>query len=334
MFKLTKILCCLFLVVSLLITFPSVAFLKKPQWLQLSKDDLTFWSQMSQDFAIDCDQNNPSVQRHIRWYQLHPQHLHHVLKESEPFIHYVYEQTRQKNLPAELALIPLLESQYNPAIGSRSGAAGLWQMMPGTASKFGLKINRCYDGRKDVTASTKAALNYLSYLYHYFNEDWLLALAAYDAGEGKVKAVTHRKHFCFWQLPLSKETKEYVPKLLAIAAIIKQPREYHVNLPNVATKSSIQESTWQEANVITDVKTSKKTHHLKSHKLNKGQPLTLPPIKNKSTGHRPKKYTIRSGDSLSSIAKKCHVSIKKLKKMNALKNEKTLQVGQTLLIAF
>lgn len=236
-----------FFLISLLVCSSSFAFFKKPKWITGSQDDITFWSQMSRDFAIESASNNPDVQRHIRWYQQHPKFLNHILIKAEPFIHYVYQQTQRYNLPAELALIPLLESQYNPAIGAPSGAAGLWQMMPGTATKFGLKINHTYDGRRDVHASTQAALTYLSYLHNYFNHNWLLALAAYDAGEGRVATAASRASYNFWNLPLSKETREYVPRLLAIATIIRHPEAYNVSLPNITMQSNLQELTWKEA---------------------------------------------------------------------------------------
>ncbi len=431
MFKLIRLSFFIVFVISLLITTETFAFFKTPQWLDSHNHEKTFWSQMSKDFAIDCDEQNPSIQKHIRWYLQHQKHLNHVLKCSEPFIHYVYEQTQRKNLPAELALIPLLESQYNPAIGTKSGAAGLWQIMPGTAAKFGLKINHCYDGRRDVTASTKAALNYLSYLYHYFHEDWLLALAAYDAGEGKVQSISHRKHVNFWQLPLSRETKEYVPRLLAIASIIKQSKTYNIRLPIVAEKQ-LQEVIWNEAKTINlmqaarnlgidhntlrhynpgfrqnvasipdsitllipsqkgvkqtydsevvkpsanlpsqpvinvaqdstsqtfpkkssgtykvkkgdtlrsiakklqvDTQQFKKINHLKTGKLKIGQTLVAPAKKRPRTTKSCRNYKIHPGDSLSSISRKCHVPIKKLKTINHLKNERQLQIGHIMLI--
>lgn len=270
---------------------------------------------MSKDFAIECDESNPYVQKHIRWYQQHPQHLHRVLKKSEPFIFYVYQQTHRNNLPAELALIPLLESQYNPKIGSRTGAAGLWQMMPGTASKFGIKITRSYDGRRDVPASTKAALTYLAYLHHYFNQDWLLALAAYDAGEGKVKYVArHNKNF--WHLPLSKETKNYVPKLLAIAHIIKQHNEYNVALPKLETQLSSQTLTWNEAKTLGE----------NSDRSDSGHSLES------EVGPKMIKYKIRQGDTLAKIGKRFNLTTAELKKVNHIKNDKRLKIGKSLTI--
>jgi membrane-bound lytic murein transglycosylase D len=343
---------------------------------------------MSRDFAIKSDLKNPNIQKQIKWYQQHPMHLQKVLKDSEPFIHYVYQQTHNRKLPAELALIPLLESRYNPAIYAKSGAAGLWQMMPGTASKFGLQINKTCDGRRDVIASTKAALDYLDYLHGYFNRDWLFALAAYDAGEGRVKSAAWKNHKRnFWNLSLSNETKVYVPRLLAIAAIIKNPKNYHITLPKVKKELSFQEVV---VNKDASVKMSElakqnriglqELHHYNpgfrgNTKLLPGSYTLLIPVspampksytpdtqltkrpatselKNRSLARPSKtilktesssshvsrkkdkhsqKYTIRAGDNLANIAKKFHVTSKKLKSWNHIKNEKHLKIGQKII---
>jgi LysM repeat protein len=240
--RITRILSLLTVTMMLTACSTSSVVYQPRRWLHFEARDTSFWTCMCRDFAINYDLKNPNIQKQIKWYQQHPRHLHKVLKDSEPFIHYVYQQTRNRKLPAELALIPLIESRYDPAIHAKSGAAGLWQMMPGTASKFGLQINKTYDGRRDVIASTKAALDYLTYLHGYFNQDWLFALAAYDAGEGRVKSVAWKNHkHNFWNLSLSKETQVYVPRLLAIAAIIKNPQNYHIALPKVKKELSFQE---------------------------------------------------------------------------------------------
>jgi membrane-bound lytic murein transglycosylase D len=317
----------------------SIAFFKRPHWLIFFPKETNFWSEMSRNFSISSDLSNPYIQKQIRWYQQHPGHLKRILKNSEPFIHYVYEQTRRQSLPAELALIPLLESQYNPAIGARSGAAGLWQMMPGTATKFGLKVNRSYDGRRDVMASTKAALTYLAYLYHHFNQDWLLALAAYQAGEGKIQAITARRGRNFWDLPF---TKSNISKLLAIASIIKQPHLYHLTLPPMAQKSSAQELAWEEADVMNLSETAKplkSDNHLASNKLkiNNSSPSYLRKSRknakaSSSQSSSTKTYTIKKGDRLDTIAKRFHTTVKSLRNANHIKNDKRLRVGHPVVI--
>lgn len=307
------------------------ALFKKPSWLRSSQVEQDFWSQMSKDFIINCDENNPYVQKQIRWYQRHPKHLQKILQNAQPIIYQVYELTRKHHLPAELALIPLIESQYNPASGARSGPAGLWQFMPGTAKKFGLTVNRHCDERRDVKASTKAALSYLSYLYKYFDGNWLLALAAYQSGEGSTQFSAHRR-MNFWDLPLHRETRDYVPKLLAIATIIKQPQDYHFSLPVARHQNQSQDVAWQEANQINEEpslpepektnKTTSKKDKIQSHAK-----------KLKKVSHaKTQKYKIRSGDTLESIAKKFAISVKQLKQSNPSTHDKKLKINRVLII--
>jgi len=177
----------------------------------------------------------PEVQTQIEWFQNHPLALKHVIEQSAPYIYYIYQQTQRRGLPAELALLPIIESAYNPFKYSEAGANGLWQLMPGTASGLRLKINWWYDGRRDIVASTKAALDYLAYLNDFFTNNWLLAIAAYDCGEGAVQSAIdhnkrHDKSTDFWSLRLPEETMIYVPKLLALSTIIRDPERFGVNL--------------------------------------------------------------------------------------------------------
>lgn len=195
------------------------------------------WTNLRTELKMPAYTNRPEVQQQIRWYQKHQSYLAHAMVGSAPYIYYIYEQTKKHNLPSELALIPIIESEYNPYAKSHAGAMGLWQMMPGTARDFGLRRDWWYDGRKDVVASTNAALQYFSYLHSYF-DNWPLAIAAYDCGEGKVMQAMHYNKYRhaatdFWNLPLPTETRIYVPRLLALAAIVKNPARYHISLPPI-----------------------------------------------------------------------------------------------------
>lgn len=199
------------------------------------------WKVMGQRFRMTDDYaNNYYVQKQIRWYRKQGNYVNDLSRNAQPYLYYVYQQTRKRGMPAEIALLPMIESDYNPFVYSNRGATGLWQLMPGTASGFGLVINWWYDGRRDVVASTNAALNELQYLHDYFHS-WSLALAAYDAGQGAVMSAIHynKRHGLptdFWSLHLPQETKTYVPKLLAIAEIIQHPKQYHVQLTPVANQ--------------------------------------------------------------------------------------------------
>ncbi len=197
------------------------------------------WETLREEFVLPHYEDNPYVQNQIQWFLTHQAFLQSAATRAAPYLYFILQQTRLRHLPAEVVLLPMIESAYNPFAYSSAGAAGIWQMMPNTASGLGVKRDWWYDGRRDIVASTRAALDYLSYLGSFFDGNWLLALAAYDTGEGNVLAAIKRnvrdnKNTTFWQLPLAQETRDYVPKLLALAAIISHPERYPVNLPSVA----------------------------------------------------------------------------------------------------
>lgn len=160
----------------------------------------------------------------------------HAVALSEPYMYYIIDQLQTRNMPIELAIIPLMESAYNPKATSSAKAAGLWQMIPSTAKAYGISSTYWYDSRRDLIASTDAALNYLQYLNNLFQEDWLLTLAAYNGGEGRIQRAQrwnqiHHLPTNFWALKLPKETMRYVPKLLAIVDIVQNSTKYHITLP-------------------------------------------------------------------------------------------------------
>ncbi len=196
------------------------------------------WPEISSHIRIDYKMGQQAeVDKQIDWYLDHPKVLHALLSNAQPYLYYVYQQIQQRNLPAELALIPIIESSYNPFAQSAMGASGLWQIMPATGADYGLKTSHNFNGRLDVMSSTKAALSHFSSLYNYFG-DWLLAIAAYDAGAGKIKSImmanqASQQNTDVWSLSLPEEAKFYVTKLIALAAIVKDPERFHVILPPI-----------------------------------------------------------------------------------------------------
>jgi membrane-bound lytic murein transglycosylase D len=192
------------------------------------------WSIMGREFKLDNRAQSSQVQAEIRKLLADQGKLYNILKAAGPYIYFIHKQTEARGLPAEIALIPVIESEFNPNDHSNKGALGLWQLMSGTAHELGIKIKSGYDGRRNVVASTKAALAYFNDLGNYFKGDWYLAIAAYNCGQMKVKSAIRRTgRESFWNLPLPKETKYYVPKLLAVAEIIKNPEKYGVQLPPI-----------------------------------------------------------------------------------------------------
>ncbi len=180
--------------------------------------------------------DNHRTEMEKKWFARHPDYLQRVLTRAQRYLPYIVAELERRDLPMELALLPIVESAYDPFAYSHGRAAGLWQMIPGTAKRFGVKQNWWYDGRRDVVDSTRAALDYLEYLYKFNNGDWLNAIASYNSGEGNVRKAVRRntkanKPIDFWNLKLPKETSMYVPKLLALVEIVADPDAFNVTLP-------------------------------------------------------------------------------------------------------
>lgn len=174
-----------------------------------------------------------------QWYGKHGYYLQKVAPRAGRYIHYVIEQLEKRNMPIDIALLPLVESAYDPFAYSTGKASGLWQIVPNTAKHLKLESDWWYDGRRDIVASTKSALDYLSYLNKRFDGDWLLTFAAYNAGAGTVnKAIRKNRNkgvaTDFWSLDLPKETERYIPKLLAFVKIFSNPASYNIRLPAIA----------------------------------------------------------------------------------------------------
>jgi len=182
--------------------------------------------------------DNPRTAAERKWFAKHPDYLDRVFTRAQRYLPYIVAELERRNLPLELALLPIVESAYDPFAYSHGRAAGLWQMIPGTAKRFGIKQNWWYDGRRDVVDSTRAALDYLEYLYEFNDGNWLNAIASYNSGEGNVRRAVRRntragKPTDFWHLRLPKETSMYVPKLLALVEIVSDPAQFSLALPVV-----------------------------------------------------------------------------------------------------
>ena len=145
------------------------------------------WDVLRQQFSLNHQTTQPEVQTQIRWLIAHPSYLN-KLAQSEPYMYHILTEIKKRHMPGEVALIPMIESSYDPFAYSGAGAAGLWQLMPGTGTDLGLKQDWWFDARRSIRPATDAALNYLLYLNKFFNGDWVLAFAAYDSGEGTMLA--------------------------------------------------------------------------------------------------------------------------------------------------
>ena len=205
---------------------------------EVSQDDV--WQRIRNGFKIDdAAAQNPLVAVHESWYTSRPEYLRRIVDRSRRYLFHIVQEVDRRAMPMEIALLPMIESAFNPTALSPSAASGIWQFIPSTGRVYGLKQDPWYDGRRDFTAATNAALDYLGKLYLDFG-DWQLALAAYNCGEGCVaraiqKNVQLGRPTDYASLSLPSETRHYVPKLLAIKNLIRNPEQYGIAidvLPN------------------------------------------------------------------------------------------------------
>lgn len=334
------------------------AFTVPYEVLPESKENIDLWAELQESFELTVPDNiHASVDTFAAHQTRLPTVVSDMLHNSEPYLYYIMDEIKKRNMPSELALIPLVESNFNPQAFSSARAAGLWQFIPMTAKRFKLTNNQWLDERRDVVASTEAALDYLDYLHTFFDGDWLLAVAAYNAGEGTVQRAMRRNKKAglptdFGALRLPKETTAYVPKILAWAKVLKNPSEYNLSLKTIKNQphfaaldigqktklSDIAMLADTPVNVLNDlnpafkrgITTANATRLLvpanKAHLV--AIALAKSNLKTKLSG---RSYVIQVGDSLSLIAQRHGVSLDKLKAVNAL-SDSVIYPGQVLVI--
>lgn len=194
------------------------------------------WARLVDDFALpDCHEHR-SARNWANWYADHPEYMARVMKRAQPWVFFIAEELQARGMPGELALLPIVESAYDPFAYSSGMALGTWQFIASTGRHYGLNQDWWYDGRRDVWSSTHAALDYLAYLNKKFDGDWLLALAGYNSGENRVARRVRKNQregrlADFWNIALPKETRGYVPKLLGLTCLFQNPSSYGFELP-------------------------------------------------------------------------------------------------------
>ncbi|MCO4889025.1 transglycosylase SLT domain-containing protein [Cupriavidus sp. WGtm5] len=203
-------------------------------WLRGPSNDI--WDRIRRGFAM-TDLEGTLVDDRTQWYAQRPEYMERMVGRSSRYLYHIVEELEQRKMPTELALLPFVESAFNPQAQSTAKAAGMWQFIPSTGKFYNLKQNMFRDERRDVLASTDAALDYLARLYDMFG-DWHLALAAYNWGEGAVSRAIARNQARglptdYASLPMPNETRYYVPKLQAVKNIIANPAAYGVKLPEI-----------------------------------------------------------------------------------------------------
>ncbi|WP_162617861.1 transglycosylase SLT domain-containing protein [Salinicola halophilus] len=329
-------------------------------WSQLVLDKqpaADAWTRLREDFTLSHETDNPRVAEWLEWYRAHPHHVERIALEARPWLHWVSTRLEAKGMPGEIALLPFIESGYDPTAANPSGATGLWQFMPGTGDAMGLERTDWYDGRRDVLAATDAALDYLHQLAdRWYEDDVLLGLAAYNAGAGTVNAARRAaanrgEPIDYWHLRLPAETMDYVPRLLALSAVVADPTRYGVALPSIPDRTEFVEvdtdgplslSMAAELSGVAaaELKTLNPGFKRASTRPRDDASLVLPiaaksrflakldavPDAERSVMNR---YVVRRGDTLSTIASRFGTSVAEIRRSNALSGS-IIRPGQTL----
>lgn len=199
------------------------------------------WDRLFDLYAFP-EVEHQDIERELNWFINHPSYIERVQERAEPFLYSIILHIEKQHVPGEIALLPVIESAFQPHAISPANAAGLWQFIPATGKNYGLKKSRSYDGRRDVYASTRAAVKYLKKLRADFNGDWLLAVAAYNCGEGAVSRAIQKNAAKglptdFWSLDLPQETRSYVPRLLAVSRLFVDSERYGIDLRPIPNKA-------------------------------------------------------------------------------------------------
>lgn len=321
----------------------------------VGQDDI--WERIRNGFSMP-DIDSEYTAKHENWYASRPDYVKRMLERSQKYLFHIVEEVEKRGMPTEIALLPMIESAYNPQAYSRSHASGIWQFVPATGKDYGLKQNYWTDKRRDVTAATNAALNYLQKLHGMFGS-WDLALAAYNAGEGTISRAIEKNRkqglpTDYQHLRLPVETKNYVPKLQAIKNIVFKPDDFGLSLVEIPNRpyftrvlapkqidaklaAELAEISFEEFNALNPsynrpvIVSNSEVHQLllptwaaerfKENLQNYDKPLTSW-----------KTYSAKRGERIDYIAKKFNINVSELREVNNLSSKKKIAYAGPLLV--
>ena len=320
------------------------------------EDAPDIWTRARLGFAMTESLSHPRVAVYIEHYRRNPNIITISSARAKPFAYFILTEIERRGLPGELLLLPIVESGYAAEATSTGMAAGIWQFIPSTGEHFGLIQDDWYDGRRDVYQSTHAALDYLQSLHARFG-DWYLALAAYNFGQGNVARAMAANAAAgrptdYWNLELSSEAMSYVPRLLALRALIEQPARYGIMVPNLANRPYLQpvqlgrqadleyvaELARIEAREVLQLNPGYRraiTHpHAAQHLLLPAPAAQRLQVALQQRGPeyplvRYSEYQVRAGDNLGQIARQHGVTVAELRGVNGL-NGDMIRIGQRL----
>ena len=316
------------------------------------------WARIRSGFSMS-QLDSPQVASSVNWYAQRPDYMRRTIERSKMYLFHIMEQVQKRGMPSEIALLPIVESAFNPMAYSRSHASGIWQFIPSTGKDFGLKQNGWYDGRRDIVAATSAALNYLDKLHTMFGS-WELALAAYNCGEGCVSRAIAKNQAAglptdYLSLKLPAETRDYVPRLMAVKEIVSDPAVVGMSLSSIPNQAYFTKVSLQSP---IDVKLAAKLANMPLNQFVSLNPAYKKPIVRSDTPQQIllpvdkadafatnlknydqplvswQAYPAKAGDSAAGIAKKFGVTLAWLKQHNefAVTRKGKLTEDHTLLV--
>lgn len=319
------------------------------------------WDNLRGGFSLPAPEDASGVEKQEAWYADHPQNIENIADNAKRYLYYIVSEVQKRGMPTEIALVPMIESGFNPLVYSRYHAAGIWQILPGTGKHFGLHTNGKYDGRQDIVAATRAALDYLSHLHDLFG-DWPLALAAYNAGEGTLfRALNNNKakglETDISMLTLPKETRLFYDKLFALRNVLNEPEKFGVDLSPIPDEPYF---TSVQAGKDFDIRTASRITGISESEFSllnpgiKGSVWTardaksllvpadkadefasslasLPPPSRERKAHQVV-YAVRKGDTLSGIAHRFGMKPSEIMMQNRIKSTKALRIGSRLVL--
>ncbi len=323
-----------------------------PPAISAGSSEGLIWPRVAAGMRI-VDPEHPETVIWARRYARNPEAFSDMLARAEPFLWYIVEAVELREMPLELALLPAVESGFNPHANSHRRARGLWQFVPWTSRALGLAKTANYDARRDPVASTRAALSYLQGLHSRF-DDWLLAVAAYNVGDARLAGAMRKQDTRnFWDLQLPRETRDHVPRLLGVALLIKQPQRFGVQLPPIRNRQAAEMVRLPQAVNLSQAARDARIPAARLDRYNPGlnqadnttgkTVLLLPPADAArlrmvlAAGDYPPlpmptvvEHVVKPGESLWVIARRYQVSVREVAGWNGLNSKASLRVGRRL----
>jgi membrane-bound lytic murein transglycosylase D len=314
------------------------------------------WERIRNGFAM-AELDSAEVQYNEDFYASRPKYLGRIIERSKPYLFHIVQEVARRGMPAEIALLPIVESAFNPTAFSNRNAAGIWQLIPSTGTTYGLKQNWWYDGRRDIVGATRAALDYLQNLYGMFG-DWELALASYNWGEGAVGRALEKNRkkglsTDFRNMTLPPETRNYIPRLIAIKNIISNPAAFGIELESLPNQPYFEQvsaehhidvrlAAWLADISVDEFKALNPAHNRPVIHADGLNALLIPVDKveifaeNLRNHDQPlvswQGYQARDGDTAATISKRYGISLRKLREVNDMGRQGVVTPGQTLLV--